>query len=158
MKDFLIIGNGNATHYKNIFPLMKSGVIKVGYKKFSGMEFYAGDNYDDKKCKTSKIDDKGNVIIAVPMCIWYTTLRKETNKEFTLTKTYNNNDYPKYDYYDAIEVDKCDNIPCDYYGKMGVPTTFFGKWNKEQFELLDCINPTINGKNVYSRLIIKRKI
>ena len=76
--------------------------------------------------------------------------------------------YPKYDNYDAIEVSRTAEIPCDYYGVMGVPITFMDKHNPEQFEILgdsryhdgqtfsDDIN-VINGKTLYRRLLIRRK-
>ena len=84
--------------------------------------------------------------------------------------------YPKYDDYDAINVDKTCDIPEDYYGLMGVPISFMDKYNPKQFEIVDSIGryssldggPTekiqgkylskINGKCVYQRIIIKRKM
>ena len=44
--------------------------------------------------------------------------------------------YPKYDNYDAIEVGRVLQIPLDYTGAMGVPITFLGKYNPDQFEIL----------------------
>ena len=79
-----------------------------------------------------------------------------------LTKTYNPVDYPKYDNYDAIEVSKVKNIPMDYTGLMGVPLSFIPKMNNNQFELVDiyaCYKlPHLNGKYLYGRLIIRRKV
>jgi len=80
--------------------------------------------------------------------------------------------YFKYDNYDAINVNKVNEIPMDYYGYVGVPITFLGKWNPDQFEICGCsydygrpegwdknINMavSINGKFLYKRLLIKRK-
>ena len=89
-------------------------------------------------------------------------------EELMLTKNYNPIDYPKYDNYDAIEVNKVANIPKDYYGIMGVPITFLDKYNPEQFEILgdsryhdgsDAANDInfINGKQKYKRILIRRK-
>ena len=115
-KKFIIIGNGNAVTYKEIFPLIKNNEMWLGNKCFSGgMDFVAGENYDANKCKHPKYDDKGNIIINVMMCVWFTNLdHKKRNTPLDLYKTYDSNEYPKYDNYDAIEVSKVADIPMDY--------------------------------------------
>ena len=76
-------------------------------------------------------------------------------------------DYPKYDNYDAINVDKTSDIPMDYNGVMGVPITFFDKYCPSQFEILGIANNVrwigdfpcltkINGNKIYNRILIKR--
>lgn len=45
-------------------------------------------------------------------------------------------DYPKYDNYDAINVDSTADIPCDYFEKIGVPITALDKYNPDQFEII----------------------
>ena len=68
---------------------------------------------------------------------WFTNLDiKKRHEDLILYKTYNKTDYPKYDNYDAINVDKTKDIPKDYKGSMGVPITFMDKYNPEQFEIL----------------------
>ena len=80
-----------------------------------------------------------------------------------LYKKYSAKDYPKYDNYDAINVDKVKDIPMDYYGVMGVPITFLDSYNPEQFEIIkfrkgdDDNDLSINGKCPYFRILIKRK-
>ena len=82
-----------------------------------------------------------------------------------LFKTYNPEEYPKYDNYDAINVDKTAEIPMDYYGVMGVPITFLDKYNPEQFEIvgneidlqIERGRGYINGKRMYSRIFIRCK-
>lgn len=44
--------------------------------------------------------------------------------------------YPKYDNYDATNVDKTAEIPSNYTGVMGVPITFLDKYCPEQFEIV----------------------
>jgi hypothetical protein len=44
--------------------------------------------------------------------------------------------YTKYDNYDAINVDKVNEIPMDYDGLIGVPITFLDKHNPDQFEII----------------------
>lgn len=168
-KKFLIIGNGNAVTYKEIFPYIKKNELWLGHKSFSGsMGFIAGNNYDENKCLHPKYDDKGNAIINVMMCVWFTNIPHiKQNKPLILTKTYNPIDYPHYDNYDAINVDKVKDIPMDYDGVMGVPITFLDKYCPSQFEILgyehnlDCNGTSIkqflvNGKGVYKRFLIKK--
>lgn len=87
----------------------------------------------------------------------------------TLYKKYNATDYPKYDNYDAINIDKVNEIPEDYDGAMGVPITFLDKYNPEQFEIIrfrkgndnkDLIYKNANNETVqpYFRIIIKKKM
>ena len=168
-KKFLIIGNGNAVSYKEIFPLIKNNELWVGNKSFSGgMDFVAGENYDSAKCKHPKYDDKGNIIINVMMCVWFTNINHtKRNTELDLYRKYNETDYPKYDNYDAIEVSKVSEIPMDYEGVMGVPITFLDKYCPTQFEIVGLDryvedNPRyghrfhINGKETYARILIRK--
>lgn len=177
-KKFLIIGNGNAVTYKEIFPYIKNNELWLGHKGFSGgMDFIAGNNYDESKCLHPKYDNKGNIIIKVMMCGWFTNMPHiKQNKPLILTKTYNPIYYPKYDNYDAINVNKVKDIPIDYDGVMGVPITFLQYYNPKQFEIiwttdrggdgmLDNIKlphtrynaPVVNGNGLYKRILIKRR-
>ncbi|MFM1674870.1 adenine-specific methyltransferase EcoRI family protein [Lactiplantibacillus plantarum] len=75
----------------------------------------------------------------------------------------NENNYPKYDNYNGINVNRTADIPADYVGYMGVPITFLNKYNPDQFEIIkfrkgdDNKDLAINGKNPYFRIIIKAK-
>ena len=97
---------------------------------------------------------------------WFTNLETEKrHEELILYKKYTPEEYPKYDNYDAINVNKTSEIPADYDGVMGVPITFLDKYNPEQFEIIGneySLNIEkgrgyINGKRMYSRIFIKRK-
>ena len=82
-----------------------------------------------------------------------------------LTNLYNKEKYPTYENYDAIEVSKTKDIPYNYDGYIGVPITFLDKYNSNQFEIIDMDkNLTenhkrfyLNGKQLYARIVIKRK-
>lgn len=167
-KDFLVLGNNNAITYKEIFPLIKDGKMRLGYSANKTMKFIMPDDYAG-----SDYNDKGQKIGKVPAITWFTTLRTRKSLEpLPLTATYytdtnRREEYPKYDNYDAIEVSKVVDIPKDYFGVMGVPITFLDKWCPEQFEILGLDDhrvewrgrgPAINGKCKYRRVIIKRKI
>ena len=131
-KKFLIIGNINAITYKEVFPLIMQNKIWLGASIHSGdRKFWVPDNYELKAAGCG-IDETGRKYIRVKGVRWFTNLDyKERHEELILYKTYNPKDYPKYDNYDAINVDKTSDIPCDYYGVMGVPITFLDKYNPE---------------------------
>ena len=188
-KKFIIIGNGNAVTYKEIFPYIKNNELWLGNKSFSGgMDFIAGENYDSAKCKHPKYDNKGNIIINVMMCVWFTNIpHTKRNTPLDLYRKYSNEDYPKYDNYDAIEVSKVSETPTDYDGVIGVPITFLDKSCPAQFEIVGFFNnykpetadiengqiygdavkiastkslfrgPVVNGKATYFRILIRRK-
>lgn len=136
-KKFLIIGNINAIAYKEIFPLMKNNKIWLGASIHSGdRAFNVPDSYE-LKASGCGIDDKGRKYIRVKGVRWYTNLDyKQRHEKLILYKSYNEIDYPKFDNYDAIDVGKVSDIPKDYKELMGVPLTFFDKYNPEQFEIV----------------------
>ena len=140
-KKFLIIGNQNAITYKEIFPLIKDNKIWLGCSIHSGdREFGVPDDYP-LLAAGSRIDEYGHKYIRVKGVRWFTNLDyKERHEELILYKRYNPDEYPKYDNYDAINVDKTKDIPCDYDGVMGVPITFLDKYCPEQFEIIGGFN------------------
>ena len=84
----------------------------------------------------------------VPGIRWFTNLDyKERHEDLILFKKYNKNEYPKYENYNAINVDKTKEIPIDYTGHMGVPITFLDKYNPEQFEIIG-LGISNSGKEV----------
>ncbi len=132
-KEFIVIGNTNALTYKEIFRLFKEDKIRTGYTKFNiGMYFFVPDTYE----RFHMIQD-GRRMVRVSTSCWYTNMYVSKHKEIlTFYKHYSAEEYPKYDNYDAINVDKYKEIPDDYDGVMGVPITFLDKYNPDQFELL----------------------
>lgn len=139
-KKFLIIGNQNAITYKEIFPLIKENKMWLGYSIHSGdRAFFVPDGYELKAAGCGV--ENGRKYIRVKGVRWFTNLdHSKRHEKLFLYKTYTPEEYPKYDNYDAIEVGKTADIPCDYDGVMGVPITFLDKYNPEQFEIID-INP-----------------
>ena len=165
-KKFLIIGNINAITYKEIFKLIKENKAWLGINLGRGISgFIVPDHYELYGTETS-IDSLGNRIISPNNCLWLTNLdTSKRHEDIILTKTYYGNEieYPKYDNYDAININKTQDIPKDYNGVMGVPITFLHKYNPEQFELIkfrkgnDDKDLSINGKCPYFRILIKNK-
>ena len=146
-KQFLIVGPINAITYKEIFPLLKDNKMWVGHK-FGAMSFVKPDK---------SMQDFGNIA-------WFTNLDiSKRHQDLILYRKYDPAKYPKYDNYDAINVDKVTDIPEDYYEAIGVPITFLDKYNPEQFEIIrfrkgnDDKDLNIKGVCPYFRIIIKRR-
>lgn len=174
-KKFIIIGNQNAITYKEIFPLLKDNIIWLGNNNPAPKLFYVPTLLEERK--NIKKDENGDLVATFGNICWFTNLDiKKRHEDLILIRKYNEKDYPKYDNYDAINVDKVKEIPYDYEGAMGVPITFLDKYNPDQFEILDANNcrkenflkvkphglvkdadGSINGKPKYARILIKNK-
>jgi hypothetical protein len=165
-KKFLIIGNINAITYKEIFKLIKENKAWLGINMGRGISgFIVPEHYELYGTETS-IDSFGNRIISPNNCLWLTNLDIfKRHEDIILTKKYYGNkiEYPHFDNYDAINVNKTQDIPMDFDGVMGVPITFLHKYNPEQFELIkfrkgsDEKDLSINGKCPYFRILIKNR-
>lgn len=159
-KKFLIIGHQNAIHYKDIFKLIQNDRIWLGFGfKGGAAHFYS--IYED----VATAGDHREGMIRVSGVNWFTNLDISKRHEFLdLWKHYTPEDYPTYDNYPAVNVNKTSDIPFDYDGIMGVPITFMDKYNPEQFEIIDTSTtampkgaPYIAGKRFYERILIRRK-
>ncbi len=174
-KKFIIIGNVNAITYKEIFKLIKDDKIWLGQSIHSGdREFRVPDSYPITS-SGFRIDNNGVKYIRVKGVRWWTNLDyKERHEDLVLYKKYTQEEYPRYDNYNAINIDKTSDIPVDYSGYMGVPITFLDKYNPTQFKILGIMNtgelnigiryantphgrPVVNGVEKYLRLLIRRK-
>lgn len=172
----------NSMTYKEIFPLIKENKVWMGASIHSGdRKFFVPNDYplDAAGCG---VNEDGRRFIRVKGVRWWTNLDyKQRHEDLILIRKYNPEDYPKYDNYDAIEVSKTKDIPCDYEGIMGVPITFMDKYNPDQFEILGsqrwskseelikahvsgdrdiAINDKktlINGTETYDRIFIRNK-
>lgn len=132
-KDFIIIGNTNALTYREVFKLFKENRIRTGYSNFNiGMFFEVPDTYE----KYTRIEN-GKKYARVSTSCWFTSLPvTKHNDKLILYKDYIPSEYPKFENYDAININSYKDIPCDYDGIMGVPITFLDKYNPEQFEII----------------------
>lgn len=164
-KKFVIIGNQNAITYKEIFRLIQEDKVWLGFGFKGSAGFFINRNYKDYAVATSHKDG----MIRVSGVTWFTNLEiSKRHEDLILYKNYNEEEYPKYDNYDAINVNKTADIPMDYKGAMGVPITFLDKYNPEQFEIIgnmvstqiDEYNfgyPYVQGKKIYARILIRNK-
>lgn len=184
-KDFIILGNMNATTTKEIFPLFRDNKVWYGESIRSGdRKFIVPDSYP-LNATGCGIDKNGRRFIRVKGVRWFTNLK--TSRSYTsieLNCLYNKDEYPFYENYDAIEVGRTQNIPMDYKGVMGVPITFLDKYSPDQFEIIMLANGNartnvsskilsevnyrkhpedkggvgiINGRRAYARILIRRK-
>ena len=137
-KKFLIIGNMNAITYKEFFPLLRNNEVWLGCTNFNvGMYFFVPDDFEYRLTYKFLKEIDGRKVNRVAGCCWFTNLdHKKRHEKLILWKNYTSDEYPKYDNYDAINVNKVSEIPCDYDGVMGVPITFLDKYNPDQFEIV----------------------
>ena len=150
-KKFLIIGNQNAITYKEIFPLIKENKLWLGFKT-GDMAFKVPQTYEPRETRYWQ-DETGQKWRSMGNICWFTNLdHRKRHEDLVLYKKYTPEDYPKYDNYDAINVDKTADIPCDYDGVMGVPITFLDKYNPEQFEIVEFRKGNDGKDLVYSNL------
>ena len=139
-KKFLILWNVNAITYKEVFSLMKDNKMWIWYGFNMSMVYkttYPNLLEANRKFVKSKWYNPDEWYIKVPAICWFTNLDiKKRHEDLIMYKKYNTEEYPHYDNYDAINVDKVSDIPCDYNWIIWVPITFLDKYNPEQFEII----------------------
>lgn len=167
-KSFIVLGNQNAITYKDVFGYMKDNRVWLGYKS-GDMSFMVPDDYEPRATRYW-VDESGQKWRSMGNICWYTNLPHEKRyQDLILVKKYydDKSEYPTYDEYDVINVNKVKDIPEDYAKPMGVPITFLDKYNPEQFEILGLANSArwigyecytiLDGKKVYNRIIIRNR-
>lgn len=123
-KKFIVIGNKNAVAYGEVFKRMAENKLWFGINRPDYFKVPSENGFE----RSRKV---------YGLSRWFTNLENGRKpKEIKLTKTYNEADYPKYENFNAINVDKVRDIPMDYDGVMGVPVTYMEKHNPSQFEIL----------------------
>lgn len=174
-KKFVIVGNHNAVSYKEIFPLLRENKIWLGYHN-GDMKFRVPDYYEPRETRYWT-DDDGNKWRSIGNGCWFTNLDiSKRHEDLVLFKNYSPSEYPPFDHYEAVNVNKVAEIPMDYSGVMGVPVTFLNSHNPEQFEIVDANTvrrndsvpvkshglvkdkeAEVGGKAKYVRILIRRK-
>jgi len=171
-KRFIIVGHQNAITYKEIFPLLKDNKMWLGHGFKGGAAHFINEHYEDH----ATAGDHKDGMIRVSGVVWYTNLETaKRHEDLILYKKYTPEEYPKYDNYDAINVNKVKDIPMDYDGVMGVPITFMTKHNPRQFEIIGASDngaiddkyksphfkrhnePYVNKNKKYKRLFIRNR-
>ena len=109
MKECLLICNKNAVSGKDTFPFIKDKILTIGYT--------IPKDYDQPP------EDKPKSLQGLTR--WITTLATPDKPPLVLTSTYSPEKYPKYDNYDAINVNSIKDIPYDYEGVIGCPKQYW---------------------------------
>ena len=168
-KKFIIIGNKNAITYKEIFKHIKENKLWAGYTPMGTDMLFdlpkdLAEHLVAAKKQGSAYKTVSGIVKGRSQSNWFTNLdHKKRQEEMILYKKYTPEEYPKYDNYDAININKTKEIPADYSGAMGVPITFLDKHNPEQFEIIkfrkgdDDKDLSINGKCPYFRILIRNR-
>ena len=175
-KKFVVIGSMNAITYKETFPLIKSGGLWLGHGP-AGRDMLF-DVPEDYRQELDRNREEGSAYRLIDGVIkarlgnaaWFTNLdHRKRHEDLILYREYSPDEYPKYDNYDAINVNKTDHIPVDYAGEMGVPITFLDKHNPEQFEIIGMDRPLITqltgrqsrfrikGKEIFARIVVRNR-
>lgn len=185
-KKFIIMGNKNAITYKEVFPLLKDNKMWIGSTSLNGGRWMIMPSNIEIKSDKAKINERGETVINVPGVCWFANIdhgkrhqpllldtmahnlkyNKKLQKKFK--QDYEKIEYKFYDEYDAIDIPFVECIPSDFNEIMGVPITFLDKYCPEQFKIIGLDryvkdNPhyghrfTINGKETYARILIKKK-
>ena len=122
-KKFLIIGNKNAITYKEFFPLLKDNKVWIGCTNVK--EFLQPDG---------SIKKFGNIG-------WFTNLDvAKRHEKLILWKNYTPEEYPTYDNYDAVNVNKVAEIPCNYCESWGITDEEYEKLNSSEWEIIRTTN------------------
>lgn len=158
-KQFAIIGDMNAVTDLNIFPYIQSNSIWMGNAFNVTMTFAMDEEYNSK---TDERDEMGRKLGKVPSICWYTNLELSKRHDYIPLITMSDNlkfnknllkrcdeeykkrEYLKYDNYNALEVPFVNAIPSDYHDVMGVPVSFLGSYNPEQFEIVGTVSASQN--------------
>ena len=166
-KKFLILGDQNAITYKETFGYIKDDKLWLGYDNGGTKWFQVPMDYDIPTESRKKIVNDVKYF-SMGRILWFTNLdTTKRHENFVLYKKYTSEEFPMYDNYDIINVDKVSDIPMNYKGVMGVPITFVDKYNPKQFEILGVANSArwigykcltlIQGRKIYNRILIKLK-
>ncbi len=177
-KQFLVIIKQDALTYKEVFPSIVKNIIKYGVSIHAGgRDFRVPAGYPVPKETSMKFPGDGKMYVHMDGVRWLTNLECSKHCDpLYLSRNYTPEAYPRFDNYDAINVNACVDIPCDYYGVIGVPISFMNCYNPEQFEIIGCTEsegrgfsnglwtgmgkedakPVVNGVTVSKRLFIRR--
>lgn len=175
-KLFVIVGNINSVSCKEVFPLIRNGHMRIGDSIHAGdVKFYVPQDYP-LNASTCGVDVDGKRFVRVKGVRWFTNIDNNPNKPIELLEKYQPEKHLKFDNYNAINVDYTKDIPCDYFGVMGVPVTFLDKYCPRQFKIIGHThtsdvspevekmrtNPSkrhrglVNGIEKYERILIRR--
>lgn len=134
-KSFLVLGNMNQALYSDLFPYVLDGRLWLGVN--SGHFWFRVPDHYEPKATDYRQDNTGQKWRRMGGMCWFTNLdHRKRHETMVLVEKYSPERFPHYDNYDAIEVSRTVDIPEDWDGVMGVPTTFLDKFSPDQFEIV----------------------
>lgn len=182
---FSMIGSINAISYKGTNPLIKDGLLWLGATANTrDMVFAVPKGSSVNKSERARAERLGHETDErydyrrLGNTCWFTniehrirntplplnTMAENLANNGKLIKRLNGSDqYRHYDNIDGIDVPFTDAIPSDYDGLMGVPISFFNKYNPKQFEIVgfrygdDGKELRVDGVRTYIRAIIRHR-
>ena len=145
--DMIVMGTMHALTYVGLRKYFIANTLHAGYTA-------------DKPMKFGRPDGTEKVVSSIT---WYTTLPLQKTYEDILTKKYNPENYERFKYIDAINIDKSKDIPYDYADLMAVPISFIKWLDPERFELIDIVpcgskTELTSGRRTFTRLIIRNRM
>lgn len=151
----LVLGNVNAVTYRPIQPLVIDGKLWLGVTKqgTTSMRFRLGRD-SGTGLESRSVGDDGSVYQSLGNVAWFTNIDHHA-RHVAFAPTTPLPTMVRYDDHDAIEVPRVKMVPDDYHGAMGVPITFLGRRNPDQFDIVGFIDPTIDGRKLYKRMLIR---
>lgn len=166
-KDFIILGNINHATMNECFIYFKEKKYWLGHN--AGHFWFKVPADYEPKATDYRQDETGQKWRRMGNICWFTNLDIERRHQpLDLFKRYNPEEFPKYDTFDAIHVDRTINIPEDYDGLISVPITYLPYHCDEQFEIIgelrhgcdneyDFAMPVLKGVDKYTRIIIRNR-
>lgn len=134
-KKFIIIGSLNAVKYRETFSHIMNDEIWLGYG-FQRNDAYFSIPPENAGNYSGSVYNPSTGLVHFRNCTWFTNLDiQKRHEEMILVKRFKEEEYTRFDNYDAIIIDRLADIPCDYAGIMGVPITFMSCYNPDQFEI-----------------------
>jgi hypothetical protein len=144
-KRFLVLGNMNAATYKEVWPLIADGRVRLGVSRM--------------RARTYTLPDGSGQTLA--NTCWFTNMDHGRRRgPLPLSDA---SGHRRYDNCDAIEVPRLRDIPDGYDGVMGVPITFLDHHDPDQFEIVgfrygdDGRDLRVDGRPTYFRILVRRR-
>ena len=134
-KDFLVVGSMNAISYSEVWDAIRRGRMWLGRESPKLFRVPA----DSPEREGQEMGEDGERYQRFGNIVWFTSLdHTRRHESIPLFRVYADNPgaYPRYVNYPAVEVGKVSDIPVDYEGEMGVPISFLGRHNPEEFEII----------------------
>lgn len=139
-KKFIILGNLNAVTYREVFPHIVNGELRLGETIHSGDREFRVPEYYPLKGTAVRTDEDGNQFIRVKGVRWFTNyfdhcishrepsqriLKWKKDNVFSLKEFKQH--YRWFDTYPALNVDSMKEIPVNFDHKIGAPITVIDK-------------------------------